>query len=149
MSIYSHNDIYLGFFNNYKDACDKKKEYIEYLKLNGDPYKEQLYFSVNLNNDIEIMEFDKNFNDSETIYCVIVYQEFLGQANISIIDITNNINECKNIIENEESLIDKNEEFTLIFMYFTMKINELNIVKDWGKPSKENPLGKGFLFIQL
>ena len=85
ISQYTFPDILLGCFTSLGKAQDARREYLTQYKLEKkiDPWKEQGYKTVVLEDDVEIIDdlpvFD--FNDEDkSIYVVNVYAEFLAQV---------------------------------------------------------------------
>jgi len=87
ISQYTFPDILLGCFTGLEKAQDARREYIAQYQLGKkiDPWKEQGYRTVVLEDDVEILDnipvFDfHNINTDRYIYVVNLYSEFLAQV---------------------------------------------------------------------
>ena len=120
LSPYTQNDMYLGIFSEY--PLKYKREYIEYIEANGDPYKNQAYFEVDLEKDIEIIEYNKIVGID--VYVIVSVVSGMGQVMVEVLRITSDYEECKNIIKKYNK--DNNEEsYFEDYMYFTMTMDTL------------------------
>ena len=120
LSPYTQNDMYLGIFSEY--PLKYKREYINYIEANGDPYKNQAYFEVDLEKDIEITEM--NVKAEGDVYVVVSVTSAMGQVIVEVIRITSDFEECKNTIKKHH---EENDDDSYIehCMYFTMTIDTL------------------------
>ena len=120
LSPYTQNDLYLGIFSEY--PLKYKREYIDYIEANGDPYKNQAYFEVDLEKDIEIIEH--NVKAEDDVYVIVSVLSGMGQVMLEVIRITSDLEECKRKIKKHH---EENDDDSYIehCMYFTMKFNTL------------------------
>ena len=54
MSAYSHPTLLIGIFSSMTKALDARHQYITQIRSYGDPYKEQAYFKVDIEDDVAI-----------------------------------------------------------------------------------------------
>ena len=120
LSPYTQNDLYLGIFS--ECPLKYKKEYIDHIQANGDLYKNQAYFEVDLEKDIEITEM--NIKVEGDVYVVVNVKSAMGQVILEVIHITSDFEECKHKIKKHH---EENDDDSYIehCMYFMMTVDKL------------------------
>ncbi|XWV26264.1 hypothetical protein QJ857_gp0811 [Tupanvirus soda lake] len=79
-SAYSYDDIIIGIYNDIKIANKAKEKYIDF-SSKCDPFKNQAYHNVNLEEDVEIVEIELDLtNDHTFCYVLIDRAEGFGQV---------------------------------------------------------------------
>lgn len=131
-SEYSYDDIYLGVFRNESEAQEAKTSYIKYIDENGDPYKLQVYHTVDLEKDVRYESVPENqydVDDDTKEVCVLFHElHGLGESFLELKYIADDLPKLKNVMKT----YSKYENFpkTKAWLYSNMEVGRLYYEND-------------------
>eukprot|EP01084_Bolivina_argentea_P002602 4811_1 len=128
-STYSNEDLLLGIFNSHNNAKKGKQEYIQITSKN-DPYSDQVYMKVDLQNDVEIKKHDDDCFDFYLINGMKLYAIGrlacgLGHIGRSIIEWCN---EQKFNNTYKQYILENTQKFG--FVFDTLYVNKVKFHND-------------------
>jgi hypothetical protein len=129
-SSYTEDNIILGVFKSKSKANDAKSRYIEHIKSNGDPHKNQSYMTIDLDRDLGIDEYSCINKSNNQIYILFDCLQSQGQGFRNIRYVSSDLNFIQQM---KKELNDKAKGMTYepYFDFECLKPNELRFENDW------------------
>lgn len=102
-SPYTQDDIYLGVYRDFEEAEAAKEIYINYISEHGDPYTNQAYMTVDLEQDVNIESFPDIVCDideeSTDAVLLINHVDFMGQLYNQVMFLTDKQENLADIVK--------------------------------------------------